>query len=212
MAETIPHPDVAARLRHCWQSCSLPPSRWLCVVAVAGVALSAGCKRPPAEAGIPPRKVADLVHAVIQADRTVYAREIVDRLQDQEKVIQASERFRQEKKLPLPAQMMRMGAEQARASGAEFTYSLLSAWPVNPKNAPRTDAEKAGLTAVAKNPAQPHYQEETLGGRRYLTAVYADVAVADACVTCHNAHKDSPRSDFKRGEVMGGVVIRIPLE
>ena len=27
-----------------------------------------------------------------------------------------------------------------------------------------------------------------------------------------NAHKDSPRRDFKLGDVMGSVVIRIPLE
>jgi hypothetical protein len=41
--------------------------------------------------------------------------------------------------------------------------------------------------------------------------VYPDVAVAPACVTCHNAHKDSPRTDFEMGDVMGGVVVRIPL-
>jgi hypothetical protein len=50
-----------------------------------------------------------------------------------------------------------------------------------------------------------------LGETTYYTAVYADIAVAPACVDCHNEHKDSPRNDFKIGEVMGGVVIRIPL-
>ncbi|MGH8865829.1 MAG: c-type heme family protein, partial [Burkholderiales bacterium] len=38
-----------------------------------------------------------------------------------------------------------------------------------------------------------------------------DKAVAEACVTCHNNHKDSPRSDFKLNDIMGGIVIRIPL-
>jgi Protein of unknown function (DUF3365). len=46
---------------------------------------------------------------------------------------------------------------------------------------------------------------------KYFTAVYPDVAVTAACVTCHNEHKDSPKTDFKIGEVMGGVVIRVPL-
>jgi NAD(P)H-nitrite reductase large subunit len=32
-----------------------------------------------------------------------------------------------------------------------------------------------------------------------------------AAISCHNAHKDSPRSDFKLGEVMGGVVIHLPM-
>ncbi len=34
---------------------------------------------------------------------------------------------------------------------------------------------------------------------------------AKACISCHNEHKDSPRTDFKMGEVMGGVVIRLPM-
>ena len=37
------------------------------------------------------------------------------------------------------------------------------------------------------------------------------VAVAQACVSCHNSHNDSPRKDFKLKDVMGGVVIRIPI-
>ena len=51
----------------------------------------------------------------------------------------------------------------------------------------------------------------SVGGKKYFTAVYADTAVAQACVSCHNGHKDSPRKDFKLGDVMGGVVIRIPM-
>jgi NAD(P)-dependent dehydrogenase (short-subunit alcohol dehydrogenase family) len=81
---------------------------------------------------------------------------------------------------------------------------------VNKQNAPKTDAEKAGLEAVAKT-QEPYYSEEELGGKTYFTAVYPDIAVAEACISCHNEHADSPRSDFKMGETMGGVVVRIPL-
>ncbi|MGB1141196.1 MAG: c-type heme family protein, partial [Halioglobus sp.] len=56
-----------------------------------------------------------------------------------------------------------------------------------------------------------YYTEEELGGTTYFTAVYPDVAVAEACTSCHNDHKDTPRSDFKIGDVMGGVVIRVPM-
>ena len=37
-------------------------------------------------------------------------------------------------------------------------------------------------------------------------------AVAPVCASCHNDHIDTPRSDFKIGDVMGGVVIRIPVD
>ena len=45
----------------------------------------------------------------------------------------------------------------------------------------------------------------------YLQAVYADRAVSQACIGCHNAHQDSPRRDFKEKDVMGGVLISIPI-
>ncbi len=162
---------------------------------------------------ITPKKMADALHAVMDSDRAVYTKKVVNRLQNQEKVILASEHWEDDKALPLPAQMFRMGAELVQERNAGFTYSLLSEWPINKQNAPKTDAEIAGLKHVlATEGKENYYTEESLGGKKYFTAVYADVGVATACVKCHNEHADSPRTDFKIGDVMGGVVIRIPLE
>ena len=170
------------------------------------------CSESPA-GGISPRKMADALHAVLESDRTVYTRNVVNRLQNEEKIIKASEHWLDDKALPLPAQMFRMGAEMVQTKNAGFTYALLSKWPVNKQNAPKTEAETAGLDFVdTTKGAENYYAEEVLGGKKYFTAVYADTAVAPACVKCHNEHKDTPRSDFKLGDVMGGVVIRIPLE
>lgn len=175
------------------------------------LAALAACGNPRPSGSLAPQRMADALFAVIAANRAVYAREVVGRLQDEESVIKASEHFRDDKALPLPAQMFRMGAEAARKSDAGVTYALLSPWPINKQNAPRTEAEKAGLLRAAET-GQPYYAEETLGGERYFTAVYADRAVTAACVSCHNAHRDSPRQDFKLGDAMGGVVIRIALK
>jgi hypothetical protein len=163
------------------------------------------------EAGISPQVMADGLYAVMSADRAVYAEEVVTRLQDKDKVIKADEHFDDQKALPLPAQMFRMGAERARKGGQGFSYSLLSEWAINKQNSPKTDAERAGLEAVAEG-GKNYYAEEKLGGKTYFTAVYADKAVAEACVTCHNRHADSPKKDFKLGDTIGGVVIRIPLD
>ena len=161
--------------------------------------------------GLEYKEVADMLHAVMESDRTVYTRKVVNRLAVKEKVIKATEYHDDDKSLPLPAQMFRFGAEMVAEKTDKFRYSLLSVWPINKQNAPRTDIEKAGLEFVAANKGQNFYGEETLGGKKYFTAVYADTAVAQACVSCHNEHKDTPRKDFKMGDVMGGVVIRIPM-
>jgi hypothetical protein len=169
---------------------------------------------PPAAApaGFTPRQMTDALITVLASDRAVYTKQVVNRLQNEEKVIKASEHWQDEKALPLPAQMFRMGAETVAEQNAGFTYALLSLWPVNKQNAPKTDLEKKGLQFVAdKLGKEAFYGEETLGGKKYFTAVYADVAVSKACVSCHNNHKDTPKDDFALNDVMGGVVIRIPL-
>jgi hypothetical protein len=175
--------------------------------ALAALAAATG-----AAAQVTYKEMADALHAVMESDRTVYTRMVVNRLQNEEKVIKASEHFKDDKALPLPAQMFRFGSEMVAEKKAGFTYSLLSMWPVNKQNAPKTAAEKEGLEAVARDPAKPFYKEETLGKTKYFTAVYADRAVSPACVTCHNDHKDTPKRDFKIGQTMGGVVIRLPMK
>jgi len=169
------------------------------------------------EKSISPRVMADALHLVMDSDRAVYTKKIVNRLAAKEKVIKASEHFDDEKALVLPAQMFRFGSELV-AERAEkkpeinFSYSLQSLWPINKQNAPKTDAEKEGLQYIVDNPGKNFYANEKLGDTTYFTAVYADVAVAPVCATCHNEHKDTPKDDFKIGDTMGGVVIRIPLD
>lgn len=158
------------------------------------------------------QQVADLLHLVMSSDRTIYTRMVVGRLAAKEKVIKASEHFEDEKALPLPAQMFRFGSEMVAEETDAFSYSLQSLWPINKQNAPKTDLEKEGLQYIADNPGENFYGEEELGGTEYFTAIYADTGVAAPCVDCHNDHKDSPRTDFELGEVMGGVVIRIPMD
>jgi hypothetical protein len=189
-------------MKHTTFRCARRAFAW---AALAGLAAAAHAQ------GITPQKMTDALHAVMAADRTVYTRLIVNRLQNEEKVMTASEHWKDEKALVLPAQMFRYGAEEAAKANKDFSYSLLSLWPVNKQNLPRTPAEKEGLEFVAANPTKPYYKEEKLEGKNYFTAVYADRAVAPACVSCHNGHKDSPRTDFKLGMTMGGVVIRVPV-
>ena len=93
----------------------------------------------------------------------------------------------------------------------DFSYSLLSLNPINKKNGPGTALEREGLAFVADNPGENFYGEE-LDGERYFAAVYPDYAVVDACVNCHNNHKNSPRTDLEVGDVMGGIVIRFPVD
>ena len=169
------------------------------------------------DATVSVKAMADALHLVMDSDRAVYTKKIVNRLVKKEKVIKASEHFEDDKALVLPAQMFRFGSELAMKRAEElddvnFSYTLQSLWPINKQNAPKTEAEKAGLKYVVDNKGKNYYTTEKLGGKSYFTAIYADTGVAPVCVSCHNGHPDTPKKDFKIGDVMGGVVIRIPVD
>jgi len=191
-------------------------SKYILAASTASILLG-GASAVHAEGTVPVKAMADALHLVMDSDRAIYTKKIVNRLVKKEKVIKASEHFEDDKALVLPAQMFRFGAElvQKRSEklpDVNFSYSLQSLWPINTQNAPKTEAEKTGLKFVAENKGKNYYTKETLGGKKYFTAVYADTAVAPVCASCHNQHKDTPKTDFKIGDVMGGVVIRIPLD
>ncbi len=184
------------------------------VTLASSTLLLSACGDEPSTAapvGVSPQKMSDALHAVMEADRAIYTKKVIARLVKQEKLIKASEHWEDEKALPLPAQMFRMGSERVAENTSDFSYSLISAWPINKQNEPKTDAEKEGLKYIEDNPGKNFYKTESLGGQAYFTAIYPDVAVAAPCADCHNDHKDSPKTDFKIGDTMGGVVIRIPL-
>jgi hypothetical protein len=177
-----------------------------------GLALGAGgCLRRASQPLDAYKMAADAVHTVIAADRGVYAKKVVERLALEEKVIGASEHWNDEHALPLPAQMLRMSAEQARQKSTGMWYALISSWPLNKQNGPKTPTEIAALEAVQAHPDVPYYGEETVRGRRFFTAVYSDRAVSKACVSCHNHHPDSPRRDFVLNETMGALVVRFAM-
>ena len=178
---------------------------------IAGLTACGGSE--PEAKGVDPKLFTDSLFAVMNADRANYTKLVVQRLgPNGANVVKPDEHWEDlENGTLLPAQMFRAGAEAVAEVTDEFTYSLQSIWPINAQNKPKTPIEKEGLEYIAANPGEKFYGEETLGDVTYFTAVYPDIAVSPACTKCHNEHKDSPKTDFKIGEVMGGVVIRVPI-
>lgn len=174
-----------------------------------------------ATGGIDPAMVVDYIHQVAEADRTAYTKHVINRLeklegQDKPDGVvpaEATESWKESNGIPLPAQMFRMGAELA-SEGGNFTIGLISPWNINDNQAPKGDFETTGMQQVVDS-KQPYKAEQELGGKKYFSAIYPDIAVAEACVTCHNNHpihkERYPDKIFKLGDVMGGVVINLPL-
>lgn len=159
---------------------------------------------------VPAETVVDYIYAVLASDRTFYTVHVVERMQ-QRGVIESSERWRSESALPLPAQFVQESSSLAALTGVKVRYGLISLNPINKLSGPSTEFEKKGLEAIMAEPDRPYKGFVTEGGKRRFEALYADRAVSTVCVTCHNAHPQSPKRDYKLNDVLGAVLISIPV-
>jgi hypothetical protein len=76
---------------------------------------------------------------------------------------------------------------------------------------PRDEFEREAIARLKEAPDRPYYRFEEYCGRpalRYATARRMQAT----CVKCHNAHPDSPRTDWKVGDVRGVLEIIRPLD
>ncbi len=168
-------------------------------------------KESPGTPGIPPEKVADYVHAVLEADRTIYTTHIVNRMQEKG-IVAAAEHWEQDNALPLPAQFLQHSGRLVAEKGRGVRYRLIGLTPIYQRNAPATEFERKALETLRGQPDRPVSGMVASGKKQYFQAIYPDRAVSAACVTCHNSHPLSPKRDFKLNDVMGAIAITIPVE
>ena len=167
---------------------------------------------PPSNGAISPQNQADALHLVIATDRELYCRAYAARQSGDVPAPNASADGKPVESWPMPCEMMRRAADSTQSNGAEFSYALRSIRPLDPRNGPQTELEQRGLAFVASHPGRNYYDQEMLGGRRYVTAVYPDLPATASCIDCHNRRSASVAPRYQVGEVMGGIVVRVPLE
>ena len=180
-------------------------------LGVAGFVGPSNATTEETAVSLPIEMVADYVHAVIEADREVYTRHVVERLQAKGVVV-ASENWEEKNTLPLPAQFLMESGRIMERKGMGIRYRLISLWPINKRNVARSEFEKEGLGTILTHPTKPYTGFVKEGGTRYFQAIYPDLSVTQACIGCHNSHPDSPKRDFKINDVMGAIVISIPVK
>ena len=158
-----------------------------------------------------PEKVADYMHSIIEADRKIYTTYVVERMQEQG-IVLAKEDWESKNAIPLPAQFLHLSSKLVAESGVGIRFRLVSLWPIQRRNGPATEFERKSLENLQRSPDVPQRGIVTSGRKKFFQSIYADKASTAACTSCHNAHPLSPKRDFQVGELMGGVVVTIPLD
>jgi diguanylate cyclase (GGDEF)-like protein len=102
--------------------------------------------------------------------------------------------------IPLPATFVQDISELLREK--DTTLSLVSPYPW-PHRAGRVmdDFQTKAWEAFQADPSTIFSREETRNGRRLLRVAVSDRMTGETCVSCHNADQDSPKKDWKLGDV-----------
>src|SRR5215471_3623468 len=187
---------------------SIAPSRGLVIIMLV-LMLLAGL---PLAAWLDLRNLSDTtlrhqandLNGLISGVRAYYAANVVGRVLSAPEATQVTHNYETiPGAIPLPATLsLELGQVISKQQG-NITYRFVSDYPFKTR-APHSldDFEK---TALAKLRVQPNQQLTAFSGSILSRRVrlIAPVIMGPVCVNCHNIHPESPKRDWKVGDVRG---------
>ncbi len=112
--------------------------------------------------------------------------------------------------IPLPATMIHDLSKLYSGDGTAI--SLYSAFPF-PNRASRQldDFGKQAWDTLTNNPDTVVTRIDTIKGEPVMRVAIADRMVSEACVSCHNSRADTPKADWKLGDVRGVLEVDLSI-
>lgn len=105
------------------------------------------------------------------------------------------------KAIPLPATLIQDLSDLYAKEG--LTLKLFSPYPFPPSKDRKLDSfQQQAWDLLSRNPNETFSRAETMNGRTTIRVALADT-LSQACVSCHNSHPQSPKTDWQAGDVRG---------
>jgi PAS domain S-box-containing protein len=151
---------------------------------------------------------AEEISTLASGIRAYYADNVISRLQAADGKAVYSENYREvHGGIPIPATLsIELGAlfDNAHTDG-RISYEFISDYPFAKRNSRPLDAfEIEALKSFRESADRQSFTKlEGNGLGRSTYRLATPILMRKACVTCHNAHPDSPRRDWKVGDVRG---------
>ncbi len=156
-------------------------------------------------------KAAERVTMQLKEDRALYTKAVIGKLKKELPGFKPRKNWANVKgAVPLPATFVQNVSEKINQRG-EFRTDLLSRWNLNKDKGLKTKFENDAFNALIASGGKPYYKFLEYNNQYALRYATADIAAAQACVSCHNAHPASAKKDFKLGDVMGMLIVTIPV-
>ncbi len=151
------------------------------------------------------RRQASDLNSVISSVRSYYASNVVGRVLAHPGTTQVVHNYEAiPGAIPIPATLSLELGKVISEQQQNITYRFVSDFPFKDR-APHQldDFERASLQSLRQNPNQKNIVEATSSAFRDHVRLVAPIVMGAACVNCHNTHPDSPKRDWKVGDVRG---------
>jgi two-component system sensor histidine kinase/response regulator len=112
--------------------------------------------------------------------------------------------------LPIPATMTIDLVAEVAKSHPEMNLRLVSEFPFPWRKVTLEPFDKEALTQLQQSGKSEYMLVENSPQGRVLRYA-APIRLEQSCVSCHNSHPDSPKVDWKAGDVRGVQVMTLPL-
>ena len=115
------------------------------------------------------------------------------------------------KTIPLPATLLHNLSQILPDNGMQV--NMFSNYPFpNRKDRVLSSVQKEGLAFIEKNPFDTHSKLVKENGKSFLKVTVADIFYDQGCVNCHNTRADTPKNDWKIGDVRGVLQVSLPYK
>ncbi|WP_368028677.1 response regulator [Arcobacter sp. s6] len=114
--------------------------------------------------------------------------------------------------IPLPATVIYNLSERLNNERG-ITVNFFSDYPFPNRQKRILDGhQKESLSYLRKNPSETFVKEDFIDNKKVLRVTVSDVLTSQECLNCHNNRIDTPKNDWKIGEVRGAFEVIMPLE
>lgn len=159
----------------------------------------------------------DAVHSakqVAQQFKTVrgyYTKNVISKVLANEGLKPSYDHKNMDNGVPLPATFIH--DMSALLEKSDTQVKLYSPYPFpNRQDRKLDDYQQSAWAYLQANPKSTFIQSEIRDGREFVRVGIADTMVAQGCVNCHNSRADTPKDDWKLGELRGVLEIATAID
>jgi methyl-accepting chemotaxis protein len=150
--------------------------------------------------------------AQYKALRSYYTEHVVAKAKQQSDLKVSYDHKRRQDAIPLPATMIHDLSEELSKDSSGLRLRLYSQYPFpHRKDRVLDDVAQEALRHLQARPDEPFVRVQGNPGQEVVCVAIADLMSSQACVTCHNSHPDSPKMDWRLGDVRGVLEVQTPI-